>query len=69
MSKPLPCPWLVILLLIGCTDPSPLGSSLGQTPVEVRSTRKPDPEQVLKDVNAIVNGMLRAHGDYTYTRR
>lgn len=70
MSKAASIPWLLILLLISCADStSPGTSSLMKVPIQLRVSRDPSPEQILKDVSAIVDGMERAHGYSAYSRR
>jgi len=68
MSKATSISWL-LLLLISCTDSAPGTSPLKQAPIQLRVSRAPTPEQILKDVGAIIDGMERAHGYSAYSRR
>ena len=55
-------PLLLLLLLLSCSDPGVGLSSLRPAPIHIDGRHEPDPDQVLKDVDAIVDGMYRAHG-------
>jgi hypothetical protein len=55
--------WLLVLLPTACADPAAPGISslMREVPSTIRNTHEPDPQQVLRDVGAIVDGMERAH--------